>query len=318
MSGYRLWGSVLVVPVLGAALISLGCSGGNKSTPSAGGGTGGKSSVSQSTEEGGKKSAGRGEVTALEAKGRGTIKGKVTFAGDPPPAANVRIPDDNKDKEYCRKGPINDPSWVVDAKSKGVQNVVIWVKPPRGKYFDVPADERKAGANVKIDQPFCAFQPHVAVVFPSCFDGKKQQKTGQELEILNSATITHNTNWTPNDSSLDSQDNVILQPKNQRKIEFFTLKPNRANLEDRLLLKCNIHTWMTGYVWAFDHPYAAVTKEDGTYEIKNVPAGSELQLVGWHEVGDYISPKGKGTSRGEKIDALKDNETREIDFQISK
>jgi WD40 repeat protein len=257
-------------------------------------------------------------VTAVA--GRATIKGKVTFAGDPlPPAKTVTIPDNNKDKDYCHKGPLNDPSWMVDPKTKGVKNVVIWVKPPQGKYFPVPADERKpAEKTVKIDQPFCAFEPHVAIVFPSYFDGKKQEKTGQELVVVNSAFITHNTNWVPIDTSINSGDNVMLPPKQMRRIELFTLKPNRSNLEDRLTLKCNIHPWMTGYVWAFDHPYAAVTKEDGSYEIKNVPAGSELYIIGWHEVANYIGPAGKGTNKGEAIGPLKDKEIKAINFQISK
>jgi hypothetical protein len=311
MSRYRLWGLVFIGPALAAGLFSLGC---GSSKPSGGGGA---PSAAKSDDSGTRPA--RSERTPLEATGRATIKGKVTYAGDPPPPANVTIPETLKkeDKEYCRQGPLNDPSWIVDPKTKGVKNVVIWVRPPQGKYFAVPADEQKpAEKKVKIDQPFCAFEPHVAIVFPSYFDGKNQVKTGQELEVVNSAKITHNTKWAPADPSLDSGDNKMLPPKQVVPIEFFTLKPNRSNLEDKLTLKCDIHTWMTGYVWAFDHPYAAVTKEDGSYEIKNVPAGSELSIVGWHEMADYIGPKGKSTNKGEKIDALKDKEVKEIDFQV--
>jgi hypothetical protein len=70
---------------------------------------------------------------------------------------------------------------------------------------------------------------------------------------------------------------------------------------------------MTGYVWAFDHPYAAVTKDDGTYEIKNVPAGSELNLVGWHEPDQYFL---SGGANGDKIGPLKEGETKELNFTI--
>jgi hypothetical protein len=41
-------------------------------------------------------------------------------------------------------------------------------------------------------------------------------------------------------------------------------------------VSCNIHPWMKGYIRVFDHPYFAVTDEDGNFEIKNAPAGK------WH------------------------------------
>jgi hypothetical protein len=47
---------------------------------------------------------------------------------------------------------------------------------------------------------------------------------------------------------------------------------------------CNIHPWMKGYILSLDHPYVAVTGDDGTFEIKDIPAGQhEFQF--WHESG---------------------------------
>jgi hypothetical protein len=43
----------------------------------------------------------------------------------------------------------------------------------------------------------------------------------------------------------------------------------------------------------FDHPYFAVTDEDGKFEIKNAPAGA-CQLLIWHESG-YGPGKRSGT-----------------------
>src|SRR5262249_56099529 len=192
-------GTRVVVPVLAVALISAGCGGGDtKATgtgkPKAEGGKGEK-------EKGGGTSSTAGS-TPLKAEAFAIVKGKAIYDGTPPPPADIPIPDTNKDKEYCLKGPHNDPSWIGGA-GKGVANVVVWVRAPAGKYFEIPADQQKPAAPVvKIDQPFCAFEPHVAVVFPSYFDGKAQQPTGQKLEIANSAKITHNTNWNPAKTNL--------------------------------------------------------------------------------------------------------------------
>ncbi len=309
----------LVTPALAVALATVGCSSGSSTSSSGSSTSPSSSSAVASTDKGGGTSE---EMVALKPEGMATIKGKVTYEGAPPPQADINIPDNNKDKPECLKGEHRDQTWIVDASNKGVQNVVIWIKPPTGKFFDIPADQQKPEqATVKIDQPFCAFQPHVAVVFPTFYDAatKKQKRTGQKLEIVNSASFSHNTNWTPGNSLLDFGNNVILTAKQApQEIEALNKNHTKINQEDLISLKCNIHTWMTGYIWAFDHPYAAVTKEDGSYEIKNVPAGSKLMLVAWHEPGSYYSPDGPGTNKGTEIGPLKDKETKEVNFKISK
>ncbi len=44
----------------------------------------------------------------------------------------------------------------------------------------------------------------------------------------------------------------------------------------------------------FDHPFFAVTKEDGSFEIDGVPAGSQ-NLVVWQERVGYVN---EGAARG--------------------
>jgi hypothetical protein len=311
----RLLGTILMVPVL--AIVVAGCGSSEKKTAE----TSGPKRETRKSDKKAESSSGAtsGQKTALKPTGFATIKGKVTYDGTPPTPVDLAPKfEGNKDKDQCLKGPHTDPTWVV-GPDKGVKNIVLWLKAPAGKYFEVPADQQKpAEPIVKIDQPFCAFEPHVAVAFPSYFDGKTQEKTGQKLMIFNDASFAHNTNWTPANSLLNRGDNVILEPKHEpREIALFDTDAakKRSGLQDLLSLKCNIHQWMTGYVWAFDHPYAAVTKDDGTYEIKNVPAGTELHLVGWHEPDDYFL---QGGANGEKIGPLKENETKELNFTIKK
>jgi hypothetical protein len=43
-----------------------------------------------------------------------------------------------------------------------------------------------------------------------------------------------------------------------------------------------VHPWMSGFVAVFDHPFFAVTKPDGSFEIKGLPPGT-YNLVFWHE-----------------------------------
>src|SRR5437870_5113180 len=100
MSRYRLWGSVLLVPILGIALVSMGCGGNGKTAGTGGAGpkpsaSGGESGKPKGTAE-----------TPLESKGWATIKGKVIFDGTPPSPTDLPLPKDpkNKDEDYCKKG----------------------------------------------------------------------------------------------------------------------------------------------------------------------------------------------------------------------
>src|SRR5437667_4349881 len=46
--------------------------------------------------------------------------------------------------------------------------------------------------------------------------------------------------------------------------------------------KCDVHGWMNAYVGVLDHPYFAVTKDDGKFELKDLPAGT-YTIEAWHE-----------------------------------
>jgi uncharacterized protein (DUF2141 family) len=47
-------------------------------------------------------------------------------------------------------------------------------------------------------------------------------------------------------------------------------------------LQCNQHPWMRAYVNVMTNPYFAVSKPDGSFEIKNLPPG-EYTLAAVHE-----------------------------------
>jgi len=43
-----------------------------------------------------------------------------------------------------------------------------------------------------------------------------------------------------------------------------------------------VHPWMQGYIAVSPHPFFAITAKEGTYAIKNLPAGT-YELEFWHE-----------------------------------
>src|SRR6266567_3679801 len=143
---------------------------------------------------------GKQERTELASTGWATLKGKVLYDGDPPVAGDFKDSmKGNKDSDYCFKGDTEDPTWTV-GRNNGVAYVVVWLRPPAGKCFKIKDDQKKRTDVVTIDQPYCAFKPHIVTLFPSYWDPatEQQKPTGQVFKVLNSAAVAHNVLWSGN------------------------------------------------------------------------------------------------------------------------
>jgi hypothetical protein len=301
------WIGLCVAPTLALALGLAGCNKDDKAKDDKGKGDGKVAKDEKEKKNG--EPAPAGAPTPIDAKYDATVKGKVLYDGDPPAREDL-TPEikKNSDPDHCMKGDTKDPKWMVGPQ-KGVQNVVVWIRAPKGKYFKLPDDLKKwSGEQPVMDQPFCAFQPHVIDLYPSYFDGKKQQPTGQQFKVKNSAPIGHNTAW---------EGNKVFNPGDNQKIAAggelpVAAKPALATKtgDDVVRIRCDLHKYMRAYAYVFDHPFHAVTKEDGTFEIKNAPAGTEVELAYWHESHD---PEVKT----QKI-TLKDGENSIPDIKIKK
>lgn len=223
-----------------------------------------------------------------------TIKGQVLFNGDKAPP--VKIVDVTTDKAVCcKEGDLADTQQVVDPKSLGVKNVVVWLRADsdnRRENFPqdkIPAmlKDAKPVARV-VDQPRCQFEPRVFAA-----------RAGDTLVFKNSATIPHNTNYSSDIESF----NVNIPPASEKKLE----KPLAAQ-NTPVTFKCDVHPWMAGRLRVFDHPYFAVTDKDGKFEIKGVPEG-KWRLVYWHEGGFH---KGREGATGFPVEAAAAKPTLEL------
>jgi hypothetical protein len=250
----------------------------------------------------------------LASAGWGTLEGRITYDGDAlPENAPLNI---TKDLNVClceeakKRGDHLNQVWLGNKTNGGigVANVVIFLKPPAGKYFTIheaykDVSESKTLGKVVLDQPFCAYEPRVVVLYPSyTITGKKQGKdvnqqvsSNQVFEVRNSAKVPHNTKIKGNGLDNGTQDSGVMAPGSKARFE---LSPQ----DQPLYISCDIHPWQRAYAWAFDHPYAARTDKDGKFKIEHVPAGAEVNVVIWHEglqathyfTGDgFAGPQGK-------------------------
>ncbi|MGA2699879.1 MAG: hypothetical protein ABSH35_02110 [Isosphaeraceae bacterium] len=227
----------------------------------------------------------------VKAEGFGTLKGQVTFDGDPPaPKVVFEKGKAAKDPDVCAKdAPLLSERLVVDGGTKGVKNVLVYLNKPTS----VSDEAKKAAAAVHVlfDQDKCVFDPHVLGIL-----------SGSPITLKSSDPVNHNINAKLKQSAF----NQLLAP--QGKSEFTPSGPERTPAE----VTCDIHPWMKAWWMVFDHPYFAVTDAKGYFEIKNAPAGTQKVVV-WQEAVDKNSFV--TAPSGEEV-VIKANDSTVKDFKI--
>jgi hypothetical protein len=209
----------------------------------------------------------KAEAAPVKAEGWGTLKGQITFDGDPPaPTFLVTKGDKNaKDPEVCAAQNIPSQRLVVDPKTKGVKWAIVYIPNPTAKSPE--AISEKKNAKITFDQKNCTFEPHVLAALADT-----------KIDVVSTDSVKHNV-----DSKL--QNNKFNQALEKgQKLEIPTKRERSPGK-----IVCDIHNWMSAYWLITDSPYFAVTDEQGNYEIKNVPAGTQKVVV-WQEATGPITP----------------------------
>lgn len=201
-------------------------------------------------------------TAALADEGWGTLRGKLVLKGAPPEPLKLDLGKDN----YCCDAEPKDQSLVLD-ESQAIANVVIYLRPPRGEKLAVHPDyEKAADKPVELDNKGCAFEPHVVAV-----------RTGQPLVLKNTDPVGHSVKAELGDESF----NFMLSAEGDQQLEF-----EEAQRLPRPI-SCSIHPFMRGWIVVRDDPYMTISAKDGTFEIKNLPAG-EHEIQFWHERPGYL------------------------------
>ena len=217
------------------------------------------------------------DARRIDASKAGKVTGRVVIEGAVPANLPIQMSAD----PFCSRKNSDGAafeSFVVD--NGGLRNVFVYVKDGVvGYYFEVPTDA------VKLDQEGCRYRPHVLGV-----------RVGQPLEISNSDDTLHNVHAM---ASVNRGFNLSQPLKNLKETRTFTAR------EVMVPFKCNVHNWMHAYVGVLDHPYFAVTKDGGAFEIELLPAGT-YTVEAWHE---------KLGTRVQSV-TLKENESKEITFSF--
>ncbi|MCE9525886.1 MAG: hypothetical protein K8R36_07510 [Planctomycetales bacterium] len=264
--------------------------------------------VSQLRKALGEGAAAKTEVAvAAEPTGFATISGSFKLEGSAPAMAPLAI---NKDMAVCMPGgkPVLGEQLVV-GPTGGIKDVVIFCvsKIPAGDPKWEHADYAAAkDAKLIFDQKNCVFLTHLLAA-----------RTGQTVTLKNSDSIGHNTNIVAKGKALSANVTIASNDTSQYLVSGESPEPFDVS--------CSIHPWMSAKMITRDNPLFAVTKADGSFEIKNVPAGVPLEFKVWQESSKFIQnvklngtaakwPKGKLTLKDNDI--LKPDETRKLDVTV--
>lgn len=169
----------------------------------------------------------------------------------------------NKDVEFCGKHGLADERLLINPTNQGIQNVIVYVYTGRGgsKLDDV----EPAGNSHTLANENCRFEPHIVIA-----------QTGDKLKVTNPDPVGHNANM----NFFENKAENLMIPSGKEQIVALE-KPEPAPIP----IDCNIHPWMKAYVVVLEHPYAAVSDENGDLTIKGLPAGDKLTFRIFHEAG---------------------------------
>jgi hypothetical protein len=184
-----------------------------------------------------------GESSRAAESGQGVIHGRVIITGAVP------LP------KIIPGSPQATDESIVVGSNNGLKNVIVFLEnAPKATFVQqTPA---------VLDQINCIYVPHVLAI-----------QTGQILRLKSSDNVMHNIHLK---CQVNDDANYGFAKPGTRDITL-------SSAEAPFPVKCDVHPWMSAWIGVFDHPWFAVTADDGTFTIDHVPPG-DYTLAAWQEV----------------------------------
>lgn len=189
----------------------------------------------------------------------GTISGRISYNGRPPSPAKLSI---TMDRKYCGESR-DDDSWLI-ATDGGVKNVVVFLSDIAG------GKKMTAPQKLVLNQVGCKYLPRLSVVAKDA-----------ELQVRSSDPVLHNIHTYREGTTLM---NFAIPP-----MQGFALN-KKLDKPGGIKLKCDVHNFMRGAIFVATNPYYAVTANDGSFELADVPPGT-YTINTWHEAAGPIAQR---------------------------
>jgi plastocyanin len=186
------------------------------------------------------------------AKGTATLKGVVKFKGTPP----AQTPHDMGSEKTCAAH----GTVIVEKTQVNADGTLphAWVSVVSGPSIGMSG---YTAPKVVVDQKGCTYTPHVFGAL-----------AGQPVSFRNSDNVTHNVHVKPKKQSDWNKSQSAGQ-----------VDDKAFDKESAVRIGCDIHGWMSAYMFVMDHPFGAASAQGtGAYEIKGLYPGKHKIRV-WHE-----------------------------------
>lgn len=187
----------------------------------------------------------------IEIKDGGSIEGVVEYAGKAVPQDPLLTI--STEAAYCGK---SIPAKRYLIKDRKIKNVIVYLA-------EVKSGRAVPNTPVTVTNLQCEFMPHVAIAF-----------AGSTITMKNDDPMLHTFDV---HASLSGAE--LFHFSLHEKGSSVTKTLSNAGL---LEISCYIHPWQHAFVYVFDHPYAAITDENGKFVIRGVPPGT-YTIEAWHE-----------------------------------
>jgi hypothetical protein len=152
-----------------------------------------------------------------------------------------------------------------------VKNVVVYLSDIKsGKPMAAPQ-------KLTLNQSGCRYVPRISVV-----------AQGAELLIKSSDPVLHNIHSYREGTTLF---NVAVPPAQSFPIS------RKLDKSGGIKLRCDVHNFMRAAIFVASNPYYAITADDGTFEIPNVPPGI-YTINTWHEAAGPVAERVTVPDRG--------------------
>lgn len=220
-------------------------------------------------------SSGGAEKASVEPTGWATLSGTFKLVGAPPAPEQMDVKGD--DRAVCAPGGKAVYVEHVEAgPGGGLKNVLIFLTTyeadnPSWEHPSYEADKTATLTNRPFDQKFCLFLDRIYPV-----------RSTQTVPLANSDPVGHNANIQPTRGAKPA--NILIPAMQSREYT-----PGGESPEP-FPVTCSIHPWMKTWMISRNNPYFAVTGEDGTFKLENLPAaeGLKLEFRVWHESVGFI------------------------------
>ena len=198
----------------------------------------------------------------------GTLTGNVKYDGKRPPyykpGYDGKMLINMNADAICGKshesGKSIPESFIVD-EDLNFKNVFVYIK-------NIDYSGPTPTDPVLLDQKGCIYTPHAFGIMK-----------GQELQIRNSDNTMHNIHSFPevNKSFNSGHPQGVPDLK-----EIFNEKEDYP-----FTIKCDVHPWMNSWVLVSDHPYFAITDDEGNYTVPFVSLGEGTHVYTFKRVDSY-------------------------------